>query len=42
MTPAQSACLTVTLCAGKSQAEVLSAAIKRALVAHKNTEHKKS
>jgi hypothetical protein len=42
MTPAQSACLTVSLCAGRSQREVLAAAIKRALVAYKNTEHKKS
>jgi len=42
MTPARSACLTVSLCAGKSQREVLAAAIRRALTAYKNTSPKKS
>ena len=37
MTPAETAALCVTLWAGRPQAQVLAAAIRRALTAYKNT-----
>jgi hypothetical protein len=42
MSAAETAALAVTLWAGRPQAQVLAAAIRRALIAYKNTEDKKA